>query len=83
MNRLIRIALTLFVSATILAVLVRQRLARIEVAESEVLPADYVRDETQMATLGAYIAVALAVTGVVLLVVAMVKRSRAARSRDD
>ncbi len=82
MNRLVRIALTLFVSATILLLLARQRLVRLTEQSTEILPADYVRDETQMATIGMIIAGLLAVTGIVLVTVALVRRRKPTGRRD-
>ncbi len=76
MNRLVRIAITFFISASVLALLVRQRLVRLGEQTSEVLPADYIRDEKQMAIIGMIIAGALAVGGITLLVVAFVRRSK-------
>lgn len=71
MNRLIRIALTMFVSSTILLLLVRQRLKQVEGLADEV-----VRSETQMASAGLIIAGALAAGGFILIIVAMTRTRR-------
>lgn len=70
MNRLVRIALTLFASATILIILVRQRLNQVEGMADEV-----VRSEAQMAAVGIIIAGALAAAGFVLIIIS-IARSR-------
>jgi len=70
MNRLVRIALTLFASSTILIILVKQRLNKVEGLADEV-----VREEAQMAALGIIIAGALAIGGFVLIILA-IARSR-------
>lgn len=70
MNRLVRIALTLFASSTILIILIKQRLKKVEGLTDELI-----RDETQMAALGVIIAGALAAGGFVLIIVA-IARSR-------
>ncbi|MGB6223062.1 hypothetical protein [Haloferula sp.] len=71
MNRLIRIALTMFVSSTILLLLVRQRLKQVEG-----LADDVVRSEAQMASVGLIIAGALAAGGFILIIVAMTRTRR-------
>lgn len=73
MNRLIRIALTLFASSTILVFLVRQRLEKVEGLAEET-----VRSEAQMAAIGIIIAGALAAVGFVLIIVS-IARSRKER----
>jgi hypothetical protein len=70
MNRLVRIALTLFASSTILIFLVRQRLKDIEG-----LADDVVRSEAQMAAIGIMIAGTLAAAGFVLIIIS-IARSR-------
>ena len=70
MNRLVRIALTLFASSTILVFLVKQRLNDIEG-----LADDVVRSEAKMAAVGIIIAGALAATGFVLIIIS-INRSR-------
>ena len=70
MNRLIRIAITLFISATILILLVRQRLVSIDQLSEEAA-----RNETQMAAVGIIIAGAMAAAGFVLIILT-VARSR-------
>lgn len=71
MNRLIRIALTLFASSTILVFLVKQRLNKVEGLADEA-----VRSETQMAAVGLIIAGALAAGGFILIIVAMARSRR-------
>jgi multisubunit Na+/H+ antiporter MnhB subunit len=68
MNRLVRIALTLFASSTILVFLIRQRLKQAEGLAEEAL-----RNETQMASIGVIIAGALAAGGFVLIIIALAR----------
>lgn len=68
MNRLVRIALTLFVSSTILILLIKQRLK-----EAEGLAEEALRNEAQMAAVGVIIAGALAAGGFVLIIVALAR----------
>lgn len=80
--RLIRIAATLFVSATILLLIVRQRARRIAGYEAEGVTNDDVRafvdNESQMVLIGLVIA-ALLILGAVALTIAAMIRSRRAR----
>ncbi len=68
MNRLVRIALTLFASSTILMFLIRQRLKQAEGLAEEAL-----KNETQMAFIGVIIAGALAAGGFVLIIIALAR----------
>ncbi|MFC7336972.1 hypothetical protein ACFQY0_07265 [Haloferula chungangensis] len=68
MNRLVRIALTLFASSTILIFLIQQRLK-----EAEGMAEEALRNETQMAAIGVIIAGALAAGGFILIIVALAR----------
>jgi hypothetical protein len=75
MNRLVRIALTLFASATILVLLVSQRLKKLKIDIEGGLAEEAARHEGQMIIVGTILCGMLAATGFVLLIVA-VTRSR-------
>ena len=75
MNRLTRIALTLFASATILVFLAKARLAKVQSLDSN-LAGELIRSETQMAKLALGIAAALAIAGLALLVRRIQQRRR-------
>lgn len=75
MPRLIRIAATLFVSATILAVLARMRLAEVQGLDPEVF-GERIAGETQMSVFGIVLAGLLALGGFVVLGVAFVRQRR-------
>ncbi len=79
MNRLVRIALTLFASATILIILVWRRLESAKTLD-EVADARLIEDETRMALLGLGIAGALAAAGFVLIIASVRKTRRKALS---
>ncbi|MEP4076419.1 hypothetical protein [Haloferula sp.] len=78
MNRLVRIALTLFASSTILIILIKQRLKKVEGLADEL-----VRDETQMAALGIIIAGALAAGGFVLIIIAIARARKKNLPRNE
>ena len=74
MNRLVRIALTFFASATILIILVFQRLKKLQVdIDGGRLAEEAARQEGQMVMLGVIVAGALAAGGFVLIIVAVAK----------
>lgn len=82
----IRIALTFFISATVLMLLVRQRAIKLqndlqnltgEVAE------ELARDETRMLAIGLILAGALALGGFVLIIVGIAKGRRKKLPRND
>jgi|GEM_PF-5615133 len=77
MNRLVRIALTLFASATILVLLVRQRLQRLKGLGDEAAE-EFVRSESQMALVGLILAGLLAVIGFILIIVSIGRGRRRA-----
>lgn len=74
MPRLIRIALTLMVSASVLIYLVVQRQQRLAADQARGLTAEVISGETQMITLGAVIAGAMILTGIVLVVLSLVRK---------
>lgn len=84
MPRLIRIALTLFASATILVLLVSQRLNRLrsdlEVVTGEVAE-EMAKQEGSMIALGLVLAGGLACGGFVLVLIEIFKRKKNRRSR--
>ena len=65
MNRLIRIALTLFASATILTLLVSQRLNKLKLEIEGGLAEEAARSEGQMITIGVIAAGVMAAIGFV------------------
>lgn len=76
MNRLVRIALTLFASATILIFLVLQRLQRAREASGANIDDDlsqFARSEIRMAYAGMGIVAILLIAGVALIVTAVVR----------
>lgn len=75
MNRLVRIALTLFASATILILLVSQRLKQLKIEIEGGLAEEVARSEGQMVTMGVIIGGVLAASGFVLIIIA-IARSR-------
>lgn len=79
MNRLVRIALTLFVSATILIFLVAQRLQRAKEigagADANEL-SEFARSELQMAYIGMGIVGIMLIAGVALIVTAIAKAKK-------
>ncbi|MEM1083756.1 MAG: hypothetical protein AAGI48_06505 [Verrucomicrobiota bacterium] len=76
MNRAVRIALTLFASATILILLVYQRLQRLRTDIEGGLAEEAARSEGQMIIVGVLIAGLLAIGGFVLMIVAATKGRR-------
>lgn len=76
MNRLVRIAVTLFLSASILVFLVLQRLERAK-GMNEIAAAA----ELRMASLGMFLIAAMLVSGLVLIITALV-RSRKSSAKD-
>lgn len=74
MPRLLRIALTLMVSATVLIFLVVRRHQRLEADQVRGLTAEAIASETQMITLGAAIAAAMILGGLALLVTSLVRK---------
>ncbi|WP_035614573.1 hypothetical protein [Haloferula sp. BvORR071] len=81
MNRLVRIALTMFVSATILFLLVANRAKKardLQLGPSRVNPATMaiVEKELQMAWLGVVIGTGLVGGGVVLLITVLIRNRK-------
>ena len=75
MNRLVRIALTLFASATVLIFLVLQRLQRAKEAGADEL-SQFARSELQMAYTGMGIVAFMLLAGVALIVTAIVRSKK-------
>jgi hypothetical protein len=73
MNRLIRIALTLFVSGTLLVFLAQKRLARLEGILSSEGKSGNVENEIQMVYLGVCMAGVMLIAGLALIVTAVVR----------
>lgn len=75
MNRLVRIALTLFVSSSILIVLVLKRLERAKeiAADADDSLTAFAENEIQMAYAGMGICVVMLVGGITLLITAWVR----------
>ena len=78
MNRLVRIALTLFASSTILIFLVKQRLKEIEGMADEL-----VKSEAQMAAVGVIIAGSLAAAGFILIIIAIARSRKKALPKNE
>ncbi|QJE97870.1 hypothetical protein [Luteolibacter luteus] len=79
MNRLVRIALTLFVSATVLIFLVLQRLQRakeIGVGADANELSRFAKSELQMAYIGMGIVAIMLIAGVVLIITAIAKAKK-------
>jgi len=74
--RLIRIALTFFISATILLFLVRQRALRLKTEIAAGLDGEAIRLEKQMVDLGSVIVGALILGGIALVVISIVRSRR-------
>ena len=86
MPRPIRIALTLFISATILMLLVRQRAIKLQTDLQNLtgeLAEEVARDETRVLAVGLILAGALALGGFVLVIVGISKSRRNALKRND
>jgi hypothetical protein len=83
MNRLIRISLTLFLSATVLVVLVLLRANKLQTAIDAGLAEQAAREETRMIVVGIILAGALAIGGFALVITAIVKSRKAAPSRHE
>lgn len=85
MPRLVRIALTFFVSATVLVLLVSQRIGRLqrdlEVTTGEVAE-ELAKQEGGMIMLGLLLSGALAVAGFVLILIAMFRGRRQTRGNE-
>ncbi len=78
MPRLVRIALTFFVSATILVLLIAQRIGRLkdlQAAGGEIAE-ELVKQEGEMIALGIILAGGLGVAGFVLILIAMFRGRR-------
>ncbi|GAA5482315.1 hypothetical protein [Haloferula sargassicola] len=75
MNRLTRIAVTLFASATVLIVLAKMRLARVVGLDPD-SSAEFIANETRMAELAVGIAGLLVLAAASLIVVRLVGRGR-------
>ena len=78
MNRLVRIALTLFASSTILIFLVKQRLKEIEGMADEL-----VKSEAQMAAVGVIIAGSLAAPGFILIIIPIARSRKKALPKNE
>ena len=76
MSRPVRIALTLFLSATVLVFLVRQRVALLQTNIDQGLSDELARSESQMILLGIIVAGGLAIAGFVIIIVAMLRSRR-------
>ena len=85
MSRLIRIALTFFLSATVLVLLVAQRLGRLkqdlQYASDEVAE-ELMKTEGEMILIGQFIAGGLAAAGFVLILIAIFRRKGQAPGND-
>lgn len=81
MPRIVRIAITLFIAASILLFLVSQRLQRMRTDIDAGLSEEAARSEGQMIVLGMLIAGGLAIGGFVLLIVT-ISRTRKKRLSD-
>jgi hypothetical protein len=85
MPRLVRIALTLFLSATVLVLLVAQRLGRLkqdlQYASDEVAE-ELMKTEGEMILIGQLIAGGLAAAGFVLILIAIFRGKRQAPGND-
>lgn len=78
MSRLIRIALTLFASATILLILVQMRARRLQIEVEAGLAEDLIRDESRMILVGVILSGGLAAGGFALLIITVVRSRRKA-----
>ena len=76
MPRLVRIALTLFASATILVLLTRQRAVNLRSQLEAGLADELARDETRMIVLGTILSGALGVGGLALVAAAIFQSRR-------
>lgn len=79
MPRLVRIALTLFISATVLVLLVWQRLARLQSDLESVtgeVAEELAKQEGEMIALGVLLAGGLAAAGFVLILIALFRGKR-------
>jgi hypothetical protein len=86
MSRPIRIAFTLFLSATVLMLLIRQRAIKLQNDLQSLtgeLAEEVAREETRMIAVGIILAGGLAVGGFVLIIVAIAKNRRKALERHD
>ncbi|MCH7226572.1 hypothetical protein [Haloferula sp. A504] len=85
MPRLVRIALTLFLSATVLVLLVAQRLGRLKQDlqyASEEVAEELMKTEGEMILIGQLIAGGLAAAGFVLILIAIFRAKRQAPGND-
>lgn len=79
MPRAIRIALTLFLSSTVLVLLIRQRAIRLQTDLQSMtgeLAEEVARDESRMIAFGLILAGVLALSGFALVIVAIAKSRR-------
>jgi len=86
MPRIIRIALTLFASATILVLLVYQRASKLRTDLESLtgeLAEEVARDETRMIAFGLILAGGLALGGFILIIIGMAKSRRKAIEKHD
>jgi hypothetical protein len=84
MSRLIRIAFTLFLSATVLTLVVRQRALKLQNDLQSLtgdLAEEVARDETRVIAFGLILAGALAIGGFLLIIVSITKNRRKALKR--
>ncbi|BCX49514.1 hypothetical protein HAHE_34220 [Haloferula helveola] len=85
MNRLIRIALTLFASATVLILLIRQRALRLQKDLESVtgeLANELAKQEGQMIAIGILLAGLLAAGGFVLVIIAIARGRKPQRPHE-
>ena len=85
MNRLIRIALTLFASATVLILLIRQRAIRLQKdleAVTGELANELAKQEGQMIAIGILLAGLLAAGGFVLVIIAIARGRKPKRPNE-
>ena len=83
MNRLVRIALTFFISASVLTLLVSQRLKQLKINLESGMAEEAAKHEGQMITFGVIIAGALAAAGFVRIIIAMTRSRRKQRPSHD
>ena len=83
MSRLIRIALTLFASATILTILVHLRAKSLQTKIDAEMAVELIRDETRMVAIGMLISGLMIAIGFILIIVEINRKRRSALSDHD